>query len=126
MRQERTVQATTSQHTVTTPLCARRPKGNSRTVSSRAKPGGSSQMAISRIRRCWYPTRSPNSAPARASLPAQRDRARMPLKRRDASGTGQQMSEERLERRLAAILATDFVGYSRLMGGDEEGTLAAL
>jgi adenylate cyclase len=31
-----------------------------------------------------------------------------------------------LERRLAAILAADVVGYSRLMGQDEEGTLAAL
>ncbi len=33
---------------------------------------------------------------------------------------------ERVERRLAAILAVDVVGYSRLMGADEEGTLAAL
>jgi formylglycine-generating enzyme required for sulfatase activity/class 3 adenylate cyclase len=31
-----------------------------------------------------------------------------------------------VERRLAAILAADVVGYSRLMGDDEEGTLAAL
>jgi len=29
-------------------------------------------------------------------------------------------------RRLAAILATDVAGYSRLMGEDEEGTLARL
>jgi TolB-like protein/class 3 adenylate cyclase/Tfp pilus assembly protein PilF len=37
------------------------------------------------------------------------------------------MAEEpRTERRLAAILAADVVGYSRLMGADEEGTLAAL
>src|SRR5689334_11800914 len=36
------------------------------------------------------------------------------------------MAEERLERRLAAILAADIAGYSRLMGVDEEGTLAAL
>src|SRR6266404_2442575 len=36
------------------------------------------------------------------------------------------MSEERVERRLAAILAADVAGYSRLMGTDEEGTLAAL
>src|ERR1700682_131968 len=36
------------------------------------------------------------------------------------------MSEERVERRLAAILAADVVGWSRLMGVDEEGTLAAL
>ena len=32
----------------------------------------------------------------------------------------------RVERRLAAILAADVVGYSRLMGADEVGTLAAL
>ena len=31
-----------------------------------------------------------------------------------------------LERRLSAIMATDVVGYSRLMGGDEVGTLTAL
>ncbi len=31
-----------------------------------------------------------------------------------------------MERRLAAILAADVVGYSRLMGADEEGVLAAL
>jgi TolB-like protein/class 3 adenylate cyclase/Tfp pilus assembly protein PilF len=36
------------------------------------------------------------------------------------------MSEGRIERRLAAILAVDVAGYSRLMGADEEGTLAAL
>jgi len=36
------------------------------------------------------------------------------------------MSAERVERRLAAILAADVAGYSRLMGEDEEGTLAAL
>ena len=36
------------------------------------------------------------------------------------------MAEERLHRRLAAILATDVVGYSRLMEVDEAGTLAAL
>jgi class 3 adenylate cyclase len=31
-----------------------------------------------------------------------------------------------MERRLAAILAADVVGYSRLMGEDEVGTLARL
>jgi adenylate cyclase len=36
------------------------------------------------------------------------------------------MSEGQVERRLAAILAVDVAGYSRLMGADEEGTLAAL
>jgi|SRR5215472_6632906 len=33
---------------------------------------------------------------------------------------------ERVERRLAAVLAADVAGYSRLMGEDEEGTHAAL
>jgi adenylate cyclase len=36
------------------------------------------------------------------------------------------MSGERAERRLAAILAADIAGYSRLMGVDEEGTLTRL
>src|SRR5690242_7175376 len=33
---------------------------------------------------------------------------------------------ESVQRRLAAILAADVVGYSRLMEANEEGTLAAL
>jgi adenylate cyclase len=36
------------------------------------------------------------------------------------------MAEQRVERRLAAILAGDVAGYSRLMGADEEGTLSRL
>jgi TolB-like protein/class 3 adenylate cyclase/Flp pilus assembly protein TadD len=36
------------------------------------------------------------------------------------------LTAERVERRLAAVLAADVAGYSRLMGGDEEGTLARL
>ena len=36
------------------------------------------------------------------------------------------MTEQEVERRLAAVLAADVAGYSRLMGADEEGTLAAL
>jgi TolB-like protein/class 3 adenylate cyclase len=36
------------------------------------------------------------------------------------------MAEGRVERRLVAILAADVAGYSRLIGIDEEGTLAAL
>jgi adenylate cyclase len=36
------------------------------------------------------------------------------------------MVEERINRRLAAVLAADVVGYSRLMEADEAGTLAAL
>jgi len=36
------------------------------------------------------------------------------------------MAEQRVERRLTAIFAGDVVGYSRLMGADEEGTLSRL
>ena len=36
------------------------------------------------------------------------------------------MAGERVQRRLTAILAADTAGYSRLMGADEEGTLAQL
>ncbi len=36
------------------------------------------------------------------------------------------MAEERINRKLAAILAADVVGYSLLMAADEAGTLAAL
>src|SRR5215471_8876045 len=36
------------------------------------------------------------------------------------------MPAEAVERRLTAILAADIAGYSRLVGLDEEGTLARL
>ena len=36
------------------------------------------------------------------------------------------MAKGRVERRLAALLAADVEGYSRLIGADEEGTLARL
>jgi adenylate cyclase len=36
------------------------------------------------------------------------------------------VGEQRVERRLAAILAADVVGYSRLMGANEAGTLRAI
>ena len=36
------------------------------------------------------------------------------------------MAEQRVQRRLAAILAADVVGYSRMMREDEAGTLARL
>src|SRR5580700_4544860 len=36
------------------------------------------------------------------------------------------MADIRINRKLAAILAADVVGYSRLMGADEAGTLGAL
>ena len=36
------------------------------------------------------------------------------------------MTDKRVERRLAAVMAADVAGYSRLMGADEEGTLGNL
>ena len=42
------------------------------------------------------------------------------------TGREDALSGERVERRLAAILAADVAGYSRLMGEDETGTLARL
>jgi adenylate cyclase len=36
------------------------------------------------------------------------------------------MALDQTKRKLAAILAADIAGYSRLMGADEEGTLARL
>jgi adenylate cyclase len=39
---------------------------------------------------------------------------------------GRIMAEGGAERRLSAIVAVDVAGYSRLMGADEQGTLAAL
>src|SRR3982750_3985731 len=39
---------------------------------------------------------------------------------------GASLTSERVERRLAAVLAADVAGYSRMMGADEEGTLARL
>src|SRR5262247_2958049 len=45
---------------------------------------------------------------------------------RSFEGNRSEMAEERAHRRLAAILAADVAGYSRLIGADEEGTLARL
>jgi hypothetical protein len=39
---------------------------------------------------------------------------------------GDRYGQHRINRKLAAILVADVVGYSRLMGADEAGTLAAL
>jgi adenylate cyclase len=53
-------------------------------------------------------------------------RRRIDLPRVSTLAQGTFMAEARVQRRLAAILAGDVAGYSRLMGSDEEGTLAAL
>src|SRR5450755_3487122 len=43
-----------------------------------------------------------------------------------SSYEGITVTRQRVERRLSAVLAADVAGYSRLMGADEEGTLARL
>src|SRR5256885_635816 len=45
---------------------------------------------------------------------------------RQQGGAMEPQGPARVERRLAAILAADVAGYSRLMGADEEGTLERL
>src|ERR1700739_3579146 len=45
---------------------------------------------------------------------------------RNRGGAMEPTGPASVERRLAAILAADVAGYSRFMGADEEGTLAAL
>src|SRR5262245_31225244 len=49
---------------------------------------------------------------------------KQPLER--ALGRRQLVTEDRVDRRLAAIMAGDIAGYSRLMSFDEEGTLRQL
>ena len=48
------------------------------------------------------------------------------LNRYSISGSRCVLKEDRVERRLAAVLAADIAGYSGLMGADEEGTLSRL
>src|SRR5262249_50562221 len=43
-----------------------------------------------------------------------------------ASRAAPAMTQQQITRRLAAILAADIVGYSRMMEADEAGTVAAL
>ena len=57
--------------------------------------------------------RNPHLSPVRTSRPAMRP-------------AGSRMTQADVTRRLAAILAADVVGYSAMMGADEDGTLAAL
>jgi hypothetical protein len=57
--------------------------------------------------------RLPSQPPVQSSLPGRQQQSYL-------------MGEERVQRRLAAILAADVVGFSRLMEADEAGTMAAL
>src|SRR5690242_4089336 len=69
------------------------------------------------------PPWSPSSTPAgAAALPAPARSSKWP----HDSGCGQGARTMPTYRRLAAVLAADVVGYSRLIGADEEGTIARL
>src|SRR5215831_15728801 len=46
--------------------------------------------------------------------------------RHSGGGDSGKVSGSRVEHRFAVVMCADVVGYSRLMGLDEEGTLAAL
>lgn len=72
-----------------------------------------------------------------ASISARLPTARLCGDRREATagpqrpwqcwkGLRSDLASDRPERRLTAILVADIAGYSRLMGGDEEGTLARM
>ena len=82
---------------------------------------------------CSSPTnRSPSASrhpprPRRRGAAAAPDRAqaRLPVRRRGLVAWNLSAAP-RAARRLAAILAADVVGYSRLMGQDEQGTLERL
>jgi class 3 adenylate cyclase len=50
-------------------------------------------------------------------------RCRSGIRRKGDSG---KVSDSKAEHRFAVVMCADVVGYSRLMGIDEEGTLAAL
>jgi adenylate cyclase len=63
---------------------------------------------------------------AKVLLPSRRSKAHAFARSARKQGRELLMIEQRINRRLAAILAADVVGYSRLMGADEAGTLSAL
>jgi len=60
------------------------------------------------------------------TLPPCPSRSRYGKRGNRGSIAGMNSRRERVERRLAAVLAADVAGYSRLVGADEEGTHAAL
>src|SRR5215467_6615832 len=47
-------------------------------------------------------------------------------RRRGTAGDGGEVTDSRVEHRFAVVLCADVLGYSRLMGIDEEGTLATV
>src|SRR3954468_7857082 len=101
------------------------------TLQSKLRLGLRCRAGAIRKRGVWYdPGVSRSSASRRIAPGTQKHRDRVGT---DAVGCafictqqGGFVSGERVERRLAAVLAADVAGYSRLMGRDEEGTLARL
>lgn len=73
---------------------------------------------LSRVTECPLTPKSRHQDLDRQSTP--------PIINLASQGRATFMAEARVERRLTAIFAGDVAGYSRLMGIDEEGTLARL
>ena len=83
-------------------------------------------VQISALRRLLDPGRAQGSCIQ--NVPGRGYRFVAPVTRAEPSAPkGRELAKRaRLERRLAAILAADVVGYSRLIGADEEGTIERL
>ena len=81
-------------------------KGRARRLTSQWYEDAEGMLVI-----CWVVETEPDERRLPAALAASVDMEKL---------------EMRVIRRLAAILAADVAGYSRLMGADEEGTLARL
>src|SRR6516165_11150627 len=81
-------------------------KGRARRLTSQWYEDAEGMLVI-----CWVVETEPDERRLPAALAASVDMEKL---------------EMRVIRRLAAILAADVAGYSRLMGADEEGTLERL
>jgi adenylate cyclase len=92
-----------------------------RRVLDRGLPNGSS---IQTVAGRGYRFIAPVTRPSPEVLPASPERD--PGSEERQPGLRSALSAAASTRRLAAILAADIAGYSRLMGADEEGTLARL
>src|SRR5262249_6504882 len=80
-------------------------------------------MSVSGVKRTWPIALHMSAFDPKRTLWA----GAIPSKlKKKASPRGIFMAEGRVDRRLAAVLAGDVAGYSRLMGADEEGTLSRL
>src|SRR5512134_1635902 len=78
------------------------------------------------IGRSWHRDRHPENRGLQGSSTSLYTELIDPQSRRAWLTAGAPMAEQGVERRLAAIMAADVVGYSRLMEADEAATHARL